>query len=59
MTIREPICGTAVCLAATRAALELGSETALAGVERLLRTPRRESFTGRQLVDERARRTTP
>jgi len=47
--------GTAICLAATRAALELGDETALLGVDRLLATPRRERFVGRAVAAGRAR----
>ena len=47
--------GTAICLAATRAALELDDESALAGVERLLATPRRERFVARAIAADRER----
>jgi nitrite reductase/ring-hydroxylating ferredoxin subunit len=43
--------GAAIILAATHAALELGVPEALAGVTRLVETPRRERFVSRALGD--------
>jgi nitrite reductase/ring-hydroxylating ferredoxin subunit len=43
--------GAAIILAATHAALELGVPEALAGVTRLVETPRRERFVARSLGD--------
>jgi nitrite reductase/ring-hydroxylating ferredoxin subunit len=48
--------GAAIILAATHAALELGVPEALAGVSRLIETPRRERFVRRELGDAHRRR---
>ena len=47
--------GAAIILAATYAALELGVPEALAGVARLIETPRRERFVARALGDAHGR----
>jgi nitrite reductase/ring-hydroxylating ferredoxin subunit len=47
--------GAAIILAATSAALELGVPEALAGVTRLVETPRRERFVSRSLGDAHRR----
>ncbi|MEO9176696.1 MAG: hypothetical protein ABI317_14375, partial [Gaiellales bacterium] len=47
--------GAAIILAATHAALELGVPEALAGVTRLVETPRRERFVSRSLGDAHQR----